>query len=41
MPDLKLADVTLRATIPGVDVGAGVTGSVDLELHLKVNILDS
>lgn len=36
----KLADLTLNATVPGVPVGGGVTGSVAIALHLKINILD-
>jgi len=36
----KLADLTTTGTITGVPVGGGVTGTVTLALHLKVNILD-
>jgi hypothetical protein len=36
----KLADTQLDVTIGGVPVGGGVTGSVGISLHLKINILD-
>ena len=36
----KLADLTVTGSAPGVPVGGGVTGTVTVALHLKVNILD-
>ena len=36
----KLADAPVEVTLNGVPVGGGVTGSVAIELHLKINILD-
>ena len=36
----QLADLTLVATIPGVAVGAGLTGTVTVALHVKITIVD-
>jgi hypothetical protein len=36
----KLADLTLTGSTTGVPVGGGVSGTVSLALHLKVNIID-
>ncbi len=36
----KLADLTVTGTISGVPVGGGVTGTVAVALHLRVEILD-
>jgi hypothetical protein len=36
----KLADLLLSATVPGIPVGGGISGTASIALHLKINLLD-